>query len=425
MIGGMVSQNVLNLVDTAMVGSLGTDALAAVGLGGFANFMAIAALTSLSAGVQAVAARRFGEGRLGETAHALNAALLLAVVIGVPLMVVVEIANPWVFPLLNPDPNVAALGVPYLTARLAAVPAVAANFAFRGYWNGTNRPGLYFRTLVIAHTINIALNALLIFGLFGFPRLGATGAGVASMVSTYAGTLIYFGLARQHATRNGFLASAPDRATMKSVLQLSVPNGVQQLLFSTGLVVLMWILGQLGTNETAAGTALINVMLVAILPALALGMVATSLVGQSLGRGDPIDAKVWGWEVVGVACGVSLSVAVPMAVFAEPVLAVFLREPDALAIATTPLRIFAAGVTLDCAGPVLSMALIGAGASRVSMNVAVGTQWLLFLPAAFVAGPVLGCGLSGIWAAQTVYRLIQAGILAAIWKRARWFEISV
>ena len=62
-IGGMVSQNVLNLVDTAMVGHLGDAALAAVGFGGFATFMATAFITGLSSGVQAMASRRLGEGR--------------------------------------------------------------------------------------------------------------------------------------------------------------------------------------------------------------------------------------------------------------------------------------------------------------------------------------------------------------------------
>ena len=63
-IGGMLSQNVLNLVDTGMVGTLGDAALAGVGLGGFANFLFFAFILGLSAGVQAMAARRVGEGRL-------------------------------------------------------------------------------------------------------------------------------------------------------------------------------------------------------------------------------------------------------------------------------------------------------------------------------------------------------------------------
>ena len=83
-IGGMASQNVLNLVDTAMVGYLGAPSLAAVGMGSFANFMAVAFIMGLSAGVQAIASRRLGEGRRDQTASGLNAGLLIALLVAVP-----------------------------------------------------------------------------------------------------------------------------------------------------------------------------------------------------------------------------------------------------------------------------------------------------------------------------------------------------
>ena len=87
-IGGMVSQNVLNLVDTAMVGTLGDAALAAVGLGGFATFAFMAPILGLSTGVQVMAARRKGEGRFNETALPLNAGLLL-VLVGAPVLTLI------------------------------------------------------------------------------------------------------------------------------------------------------------------------------------------------------------------------------------------------------------------------------------------------------------------------------------------------
>ena len=120
-IGGMVSQNLLNLVDTAMVGALGDSALAATGVGGFAFFMAIATMMGLSAAVQAMAARRIGEGRADEAAAPLNGALLLALGFGVPLTAALVWATPWFFPLLNSDPAVYEQGVPYLQYRLATL----------------------------------------------------------------------------------------------------------------------------------------------------------------------------------------------------------------------------------------------------------------------------------------------------------------
>ena len=87
-IGGMTSQSVLNLVDTAMVGQLGDTALAAVGVASFVNFMLIAFVTGLSASVQAMVSRRKGEGNQARLAVPLNGGLLLAVIISIPCTLV-------------------------------------------------------------------------------------------------------------------------------------------------------------------------------------------------------------------------------------------------------------------------------------------------------------------------------------------------
>ncbi|NRB72646.1 MAG: MATE family efflux transporter, partial [Xanthomonadales bacterium] len=110
--GGMTSQSLLNLVDVAMVGRLGDAALAATGIGGFSNYLAIAFIIGLSAGVQALAARRLGEGRQAETAIPLNGGLMLALLIGLPLCLIMYMAAPLAFERLTEDPTVAELGTP-------------------------------------------------------------------------------------------------------------------------------------------------------------------------------------------------------------------------------------------------------------------------------------------------------------------------
>ncbi|MDH3946896.1 MAG: MATE family efflux transporter, partial [Chromatiales bacterium] len=107
-IGGMVSQNVLNLVDTAMVGTLGDAALAAVGIGGFTLFMCQALILGISTGVQATASRRKGEGNEDRAATVLNTALVLVLLIGPLFSLILSFAIPRVFPLINDDPAVIA-----------------------------------------------------------------------------------------------------------------------------------------------------------------------------------------------------------------------------------------------------------------------------------------------------------------------------
>ncbi len=108
-VGGMVSQNLLNIVDTAMVGFLGDSALAAVGLGGFVVFMCQALILGISTGVQSTAARKKGEGRSDRAAAILTTALLLVLVVA-PIfsLVLMQLAAP-LFPYLNSDATVIEL----------------------------------------------------------------------------------------------------------------------------------------------------------------------------------------------------------------------------------------------------------------------------------------------------------------------------
>ncbi|MEJ2523861.1 MAG: MATE family efflux transporter [Gammaproteobacteria bacterium] len=212
-VGAMVSQNVLNLVDTAMVGTLGDAALAAVGIGGFATFMFMALLLGISTGVQVMAARRKGEGKLSETAVPLNGGLLLVFIVAPVLSAVLFQAVPHVYPWLNSDPAVIEQGVPYLQARVLAILFVGANFCFRGYWNGVDLPRLYMTTLIVMHASNIFMNWVCIFGNLGAPALGAAGAGVASALSTVVGFSLYIFLGLRHAREAGFLAEVPSRGS--------------------------------------------------------------------------------------------------------------------------------------------------------------------------------------------------------------------
>ncbi len=424
-IGGMVSQNVLNLVDTAMVGALGDEALAAVGIASFGNFMAMAFITGMGAGVQAMAARRKGEGKTDEMALPLNGGLLLAAALAIPWSALLAVFTPNLFPWLNTDPAVIEQGVPYLQARLLGMTAIGMNFAFRGYWNGVNLSRLYLGTLVVMHITNIGLNWLLIFGNLGAPELGAAGAGVASAISTYVGTATYVLLGLRYARHAGFLRGLPSTEHMRTLLRLAIPAGAQQLFLAAGYTVFFRIVGAVGTSELAAANVVLNVMLVGLLPGIGFGLAANSLVSQALGRKDPTDAARWGWDVVKVALAVMVVLGLPMIFAPDLILRLFLHEPDTLAMARPALQLTGAMLALDAVGMVLLNALQGAGATRTAATVAIVFQWGVGLPMAFVAGPVLGYSLTWIWASQGVFRAGQALVYAVVWKRGAWARIEV
>ncbi|AOE49176.1 MATE family efflux transporter [Kangiella sediminilitoris] len=422
-VGGMISQNILNLVDAAMVGTQGSAAIAAIGISGFINFMAVAFFTGFAAGVQAMVSRRIGEGRSTEAAYPMNAALAIITLLALPTSIILFFLAPQILSLLNDDPELLQEGIPYLQARFAGILAIGLNFSFRSYWSAINQTQYYLRTLLVMHTINIFLNYTLIFGHFGMPELGTTGAGIGTTISVALGTVYYHLLATKHTKHFGYLSHIASCPTVRSILRISIPSALQQLFFAGGFTALFWIIGQVGTHQLAAANAITNVMLVAILPCIALGIGAATLVGRSLGQQDPHNAYRWGWDVVKMGIIFSLALGALFFIFTDEIMGIFLKEPEALAAAHWPFKLSALIIVIDAIGLIFLNALNGAGSTKPTLYVSIISQWVLFLPVAWYLGPYLDKNLTIIWIAYAVYRVLQTGAFIWLWQRRGWSRI--
>ena len=303
--------------------------------------------------------------------------------------------------------------------------AVGMNFSFRGYWSAIHLTGVYLRTLLIMHAINIFLNWVLIFGNLGAPELGVFGAGLATTISLYIGTALYFFFAWRHARDKGFLQGVPSRNTLWQQFRLSLPSSLQQLFFSAGLVTLVWIVGRIGTAEVAAVNILMTFHITAMLPAFGVALAAMTLVGNALGRGDVDDAAAWGWNCAALTFVYGLVMSAVLIPLANPILGIFLTNPETQELAYLPMVLWALAICFDTAGMVLMNALIGAGDTRRSMWISLLWQWVFFLPIAYLAGPVLGYGLIGVWIVNVIYRSGQAINCGQQWATRKWAGIRI
>ncbi|MEH6628219.1 MAG: MATE family efflux transporter [Motiliproteus sp.] len=424
-IGGMLSQSLLNLIDTAMVGTLGENALAAVGVGSYANFMAIALIMGLSCGVQAMVARRQGQGRDDEVAIPVNGGLLLAVIFATPLTVFFLTISDSFLQLITQAPAVLEAATPYFEFRVLAIPAVALSLCFRGYWNGINRGWAYLRVLILMHIINVAVSYCLIFGKAGLPEMGAAGAGLGTAIALYLGALAYGVLTYRQAKYQGLLRKLPDTATLVSLMRLSIPNSLQQLMFATSLAVLLWIIAQIGIKELAVAQVLIHLALLLILPAVGLGMAATTLVSHALGCRNIEHATEIGWDVVKITTLIVLVLSIPMWLCPNLVLGLFLHDIELIELARIPLMITGVAICVDTTAIVFTQALLGAGANKTVMKVTTVGQWLFYLPLAWFIGPYLGAGITGIWLVQVIHRGLSSLVFAYIWSKQEWTHIKV
>lgn len=422
---GMASQSLLNVVDALFVGQLGELHLGAVGVGSYLNFMATALIIGISSSVQAMVARRRGQGLESAMASPLGKGLLLALLMGLSLTLLFWQMAPTLVAMMISDPESQAIASEYLQIRVLGISLVAANFAYRGYWNGCGRSGVYLRTLVTYHSLNVLLTWLLVFGHWGFPALGAAGAAWGTTLALLFGTALYSAQTLRPALAQGLLRVGAMGGSLRDLLRLAVPHSLQQFFFAMGIATLFWIIAQLGLREVAIAHVLVNLALLLILPAVGIGMASTTLVSHSLGAGQPEQARRFGWQVVGLAMVLLAVMALPLLLLTETILGLFLQSPEVVAMGVTPLRMTAVGVVLDAIGIVLAQALLGAGANRTVLKVSIALQWGMLLPLAWLLGPVLGGSLTAVWSVQLLFRCINSAVFATIWQKGHWQTLRV
>lgn len=415
-IGGMISQNILNLVDTAMVGQLGVHALASVGLGSFLNFLCCAFLMGLAVGVQTICAQWRGAKRL-EYAVPLNGGLLLSIVVGIPLSLFLIWFTPSLMSWVSDDLSIQQEGGVYLQARLLGMVAVGINFTFRSYWSAIERTQIYLFTLIMMHSLNILLNWILIFGKLGVEPMGVEGAGLGTALSLWAGVIMYFIFALKHSIKHGFLQSLPDLKTWKTLLSMSIPSGVERTFFALGMTFFMTIIGWIGAAELATSNVILNLFLVAILPAMGFGISSATFIARSIGEETPQEAELWKSAVSRWAVGVLTLLEVIFLMIPEWICSVFIQEAQPLEMATTTLRLMGIFLPIEAMHMVTYQSLLGLGDNRYVMMVSLSAQWGLMLPLIYLLGFQLGWGVTWVWGIHFIGRVVVFGMYQWRWSQ--------
>ncbi|MBI5517034.1 MAG: MATE family efflux transporter [Deltaproteobacteria bacterium] len=438
----MLTQTGVNIVDTYFIGQLprqvASDGQFALtpslmflwAVGGF--------LSAISVGTQATVARRYGEGEHLAAGAVLPNATVLALGGGLVGAVLGWYTLPWAFGLLSDNPRVVELGTAYSRWRFVGIASMAATAAYKAFFDGVGRTHLHLAAAVVMNIVNVALCWLLIFGHAGFPALGVEGAGVSACVATWVGfgVMVYFSL--QGETRSRYRFYRPgvlSGATMKNLLRLSVPGGVATMAVMTGFLLFTKVVGRIDDAAIRAGAAasyngaattiIIEVLSATFVSCMAFGTATATLVGQSMGQGDPELAARYAWT--SVKLGVLLFGLLGLAMFLAPdrVLGVFSHEAAVIAAGSVPMRIMAAMGPVIAAAMILTQALFGAGETRYVMLVELGLHFACLVPLAWILGMVLDYGLVGVWTAVAVYAVALASLMAARFAAGGWKKLKV
>ncbi len=419
------SEFILALIDLAMVGTLGNIAVAAVGVSAFCYTFIMAFVTGIAPAVQGIVARRRGEGSTEPLGLPLNAGILVALLIGIPLATICYIFTPFFFSLISSDPGVTAAGVPYLRLMYVGIVGVGLNGAFRGFWAGTERPKILMSIVLMMSGLNILLNYIFIFGKLGVPAMGVRGAALGTVLSIYTGVLVNVVLALLYVRKDSFLRAKPPRALATRILQIGLPASMQEFFFSAGYITFFWMVGQVGTAELAAANVLIRITMVMALLAMALGVASATLVSRTVGEGDVAGAAQWGWDSGKLGVIAISLIGLPMLLFPERFLSLFLTDAHTLAITIVPLQMVAVTSGIGSLIYIFGYTLYSVGDGNRVVLVSFSTQWAFFLPLVYLVGPYLKFGLLQIWLVQMAYGTLATILIVTIWINGRWKRITI
>ncbi|HEY0237642.1 MAG TPA: MATE family efflux transporter [Friedmanniella sp.] len=414
----LVSEPLLLLADSAVVGHLGTEPLAALGLCANVLNVLVGLSIFLAYSTTGTVARRLGAGdRLSALSGGLDG-LVLAVVVGVVLAVALELTLPLVVGLYGVEPEVAALGRTYLRVAALGLPSVLVLLAGTGVLRGLQDARTPLVVVVAANLANIALNVTLVYGV----GLGIGGSALGTLVAQTgaAAVVVVVVLRRSHAAG--------------AVLALR-PAGVVAVARTGGwLVVRTALLQAAVTTNTLVAAALGAVTLAAhqvvgglwTLLAFALDAVAIAgqaLIGSALGSGDvalgrALTRRMLGWGVLsGAAFGLALLLARPAYT------GLFSPDPEVRQLVGRVVLVVALQAPLAGVVYVLDGILIGAGDARY-LALAGAISLALYLPVALVVRH-LGIGLVWVWASYAVFMTARALTLGLRARGGAWIRTGV
>jgi len=418
----MVLESLFAVVDVFWVGRLGADAVATVGLTESMLTLVFAVAMGLSLSTTAMVARRIGEkdpaGAAVAAVQAIAIGVTVSVMVGAPCLFLA----PNLLQLMGASPQVVAVGANYARLVLGGSGVVLLLFLNNAIFRGAGDAAIAMRLLWVSNIINLVLDPCLIFGLGPFPRMGVTGAAVATFTGRSIGVAYQFYRLLRGTERIRVLGSQIrlNVGVLLRLLRVSLTGILQFTIAHTSWIGLVRIVSIFGSAALAGYTIAIRIIIFVILPSWGLSNAAATLVGQNLGAKQPERAETSVWRTGFYNMLFLGIVGLFFVLFAEPSVRLFTHDPMVLPLGTSCLRILSCGNIGYAYAMVMLQAFNGAGDTITPTIVNLFGFWFLEIPLAYWLAIPVGLHSKGVFFSIVIAEGAIAVASVLLFKRGRW-----
>ena len=415
-------------IDTAMVGTLGTHATAAVGATATVNWLINGTVSAIGVGFLSYISKACGAGDRDRAKRAAAQAVLVTLIVGIGFTVLALALSTRVPVWMRADPSIQELASQYFFVMYTPMLARSAILLFGNLFRAVGDSKTPMRVGLMVNLINVAGNMLLIYPtrvwhgltLYG-AGWGVVGAAAASAAAYFVGGIVITVALWRHPriSPRGF-SLKPESAILRPCLQVALPNALQRFATSLGYVAFAAMVNSLGETATAAHTIANTVESAFYVPGYGMQMAAATLAGNALGAGE--------YKKINHLAGMLLTLEVAMMVvsggllflFAPNMMGLFSADAAVIALGAVVLRMVAVSEPFYGVSIILEGMMQGMGQTMLPFVIGVTGMWGVRIVGTFLCTQIFGMGLISAWACMIAHNLLIFVLLTACYRTGRW-----
>lgn len=412
----------VGMADMIMVSGAGESAVSGVSLVNTISNLLIMLFSALATGGAVVSAQYLGSKKKEEACKAANELLIVCFVTSFVLTLISLAANRAILQLIYGDveQSVMDCAVVYFYITACSFPFLALYNACAGLFRSMNNSGISMRVSVVMNVLNISGNAIFIYVF----HMGVAGVGYATLISRITACMIMLVLIRQskyeiHVT--SYLRPGWYPSIVMAVLSIGIPSALENSMFQIGKLLTQSLISSFGTASIAANACASTVETLADIPAVAIGLGLTTVVGQCVGAGDYEQARYYSKKLIKVAY--FFLIILNLVIFAgAPVISGWYNLTEMgnyYAIQLIRYHSICCMILWPLAFTVSSI-LRAAGDAKYTLTINVISMWVFRIGFAYILGRYMNMGVLGVWIAMTIDWLARAVCFVIRFHGHRW-----
>ena len=413
----------VGVISIKAVGTLGAEAVAAVGTGQRMVWVFQALLMAVMTGTTALVARAVGSKNMIEAAHVTRLAIGVSIALSLITTLVIVLFAERFIGIFGLAPVAQELAVTYLTISILFIPFMAIGMVIGAALRAAGDVKTPMYIGVFTNIIAIYLLLGLVNGQYGMPKLGILGAALAMGISFTIGATIqlYLWLANKLVVPLG-KAGSFTKERLRQLITISYPAGIESFVFQFGMLSFFWIVAMYGTEEVAAYNIGVNILMLSFILGNGFSVAAATLSGQFLGASDPVAAYKSGYQAAGMTMlAMSLS-GLLLAFFAEPIAWFFIQDEEVVKFAVIFVWIFAMAQPFMALEFSLGSTLRGAGDTRSPLVITIIGLLVIRVPIAFLLY-YLEMPVQWIFATLIIDYFVKGILLITRYRSKRWMKV--